>query len=152
MIQFFRYVRKYAAKHGCRSALVGLLAMVAGVSHAQNVPAVAAITWTAPTMAADGSALGGAQALTEYHLFASQSAILDTQAAAPMVKIPPGNTSYQYTATVPNGSRLFFRLRACNLGGCSPLSAEVSKIIEVSKPGEPGAVTVSISITVTVTP
>lgn len=115
-----------------------------------NVPAVMNVSWELPTLAADGTALTGEQALTGLQLFVSTAPIADNTALAPSATFAPGITSSTYSGTLPAGATVYIRLRALNQTGAGKLSAEVSKVIELpplSVPGVPTNVQISITIT-----
>lgn len=134
------------------SCLLGLTGIFMGsCAHAQsppNVPVTAAVNWTLPTLATDGSALTGPQALTKLQLFVAPATIPINVGGSPTVELPPAATSHAYSTTAPNGSTLFFRLRACNAGGCSALSNEATKTIQVAVPGVPTGVGVTVTIVI----
>lgn len=116
------------------------------------VPASASLSWTLPTTALDDSPLTGPQALTKVQIFASSSPIADAFIGQPVAEIAGDATRYAHTATVPNGSTLYFRVKACNVAGCSPMSQQASKVIQVAAPGSPGNVTVTITLVIQQTP
>lgn len=120
--------------------------------HAADVPASALVSWSNPTKAVDGSALTGPQELTELRVYASTSAIPDNVAAQPVATLPGDATTYKYSTTAPNGATLYFRVRACNVGGCSALSAQASKQINVAVPSAPTGVAVTVTVIVAVQP
>lgn len=103
------------------------------------------LSWVAPTLAIDGTALTGSQALTKYQVFISTSAIPDN-ATTPTVEITaPAGTTVQ-TLNVAPGDVIQARMKACNSAGCSALTAAVTKAVPVSVPGLPTSVTISITI------
>ena len=130
-----------------------LLCAWVGMAHAQSVPpmvpAQAAVTWTLPTVATDGTPLTGSQAITKVQGFASIAPIPDAT-SAPTAEIDGAPTKWQYTTTAPNGSTLYFRVRACNIGGCAALSNQATKVIKVEVPGVATGVQVTILVTVSV--
>jgi hypothetical protein len=116
-------------------------------AQAGTVPVTAVLTWQLPTTASDGSAPTGALALTQMQVFASTNAIADTSAATATAALAGNATTYTYTTTVPNGTTLHFRVKACNQGGCGPFSNEATKLVSVPTPGAPGLVQVVVTIT-----
>lgn len=111
-----------------------------------GVAAQANVTWKLPTTAFDGTAL--TSPVTKIQVWASTSSIPDN-APTPTLEIPSAATSWKYTTTVPNGSTLYFRVKACNIGGCSDLSAQTSKAVTVLVPGVPTGIAVTVTVTVT---
>lgn len=129
--------------------IVGLLAFLATVqtAQAQTVTAEANVTWTLPTTDTLGDPLTGANALTKVQLYVSTSPITD-ETTLPPIELPPGATTYTYEQSVPNGSTLYFRVRACN-AMCSALSEDTPqsrKQIRVSVPNVPTGVTVTVRV------
>lgn len=132
------------------------LALFAGLAGAQTSPPVqasAALSWTLPTTGCVGSTctspLTGADALTKLQVFVAQSAIADTSTADPVAELAANAVSYAYTASVPNGATLYFRVKACNASGCSPFSAQVSKAVRIIVPNVPTGVAVTVTVTIT---
>lgn len=129
--------------------IVGLLAFLATVqtAQAQTVTAEANVTWTLPTTDTLGAPLTGENALQRVELYVSTSPIADDTTITP-IELPPGATTYVYEQAVPNGSTLYFRLRACNQI-CSALSEDTPqsrKQIRVSVPNVPTGVTVTLRV------
>lgn len=138
---------------GCVAALTALLLGArADAQTTQQVQATASLSWTNATTGCIGNLcnqpLTGADALTKVQVFSSQSAIADTSTLTPVAELPPTATSYQYTATVPNGSTLYFRVKNCN-AICGPFSNEVSKAVRIIVPGLPTGVQVTVTVTLT---
>lgn len=132
--------------------LVGLFLIFSGRAHAQTQPPVTAsaqVTWTLPTLTTDGKPLTGADALTKLQVFASPATIPDSTSATPTAELGPTATSYAYTTIVPNGTTLYFRLRAC-IQQCGALSNEASKLIRVAIPGVATGVSVTVTVTVNI--
>jgi hypothetical protein len=130
------------------AAFLALFAGIAGAQTPPPVPASAVLSWTLPTTALDGTVLTGPQALSEVQVFAATSAIPNASLTQPVAKLPGTATTYTYTTTAPNGSSLFFRVKACNVGGCSDFSNEAVKRITVSVPGAPSGVAVTVTVVV----
>ena len=131
---------------------LALVASVAGAQDAPLVPASASVSWSHPTVAVDGSALTGPQALIESLVYASAAPIPDDTTAEPVGRVAAPGRTFVHTATVPNGATLYFRVRACNAGGCSDLSAQAEKPVRVSVPGVPSGVTVTVTVVLQVSP
>lgn len=132
--------------------LLGLL-FACGHAYTQaNVPVSAVVSWTLPTMTADGSPLTGGNALTAVQVFASSTAIADGSTVQPTATLAPTAATWTYTTTAPNGSTLYFRAKACNVGGCSPFSNQATKAVTVSVPGAPAGVAVTVSVVVNIAP
>lgn len=131
-------------------ACITVLALFARHADAQTQPQVqaqAALSWTMPTTDTLGNPLTGANALQRVWVFASTSPITEANLGAPAADLPGTATSYQYTATVPNGSTLHFRLKACN-AQCSALSNQATKQVAVSIPNVPTGVSVTVTVTI----
>src|SRR5690606_36756780 len=91
--------------------------------------------------------LTGENALQRVELYVSTSPIADDTTITP-IDLPPGATTYTYEQSVPNGSTLYFRARACNTM-CSALSDDTPqsrKEIRVSVPNVPTGVTVTLRV------
>lgn len=130
------------------AVLVALFPLISGAQTSPPVPASAVLSWTPPTLAENGSALTGAQAITANEIFASGSAIPDNIGSQPQGRVEGTVRNFTYTTTAPNNSTLYFRVRSCNLGGCSGLSAQIGKPIAVSVPGVPTGVAVTVTVVV----
>ena len=124
-------------------AFLVLLALSPILAHA--APS-ATIAWNAPTTAVDGSALTGAQALTNYQVWVSASPILDTTTAPPTVTLSNTVTTTTQAVTVPAGGTVYARIKACIGQLCSAFSAQATGVIPVSAPGVPTSVTITISV------
>lgn len=122
--------------------LLVLFALAPIFAHA----ATATINWTAPTVAIDGSALTGAQAITNYQVWVSTSTIPSTTTAQPTATIAGTATTTTQTITASPGATIFARVKACNSAGCSDFSAEASKALPISVPGVPTTVTITVSL------
>jgi hypothetical protein len=121
---------------------------VVNVATAQ-VPASVTLNWTLPATNTDGTTIpaSGANALAKVEGWISTTTIPSSPTtAATFTLIPAGVTTTQ-TVSVPAGSTVRARLRACNNAGlCSVLTNEVT----VVAPGQPGSITnVTIAITLT---
>ena len=139
-----------------KSFAILFLALSAGLAGAQTSPPVqasAALSWTLPTTGCVGtvctSPLTGTDVLTKLQVYASQAAITDASTAAPVAELPATATSYSYTASVPNGATLYFRVKACNAGGCSGYSSQASKAVRIVVPNVPAGVAVTVTVTLT---
>ena len=127
-------------------ALLGFLAAV-NTAQAQTVTAEADVQWTLPTTDTLGDPLTGENALQRILLYVSTSPITEDTEITP-IELPPGATNHAYEQAVPNGSTLYFRLRACN-AMCSALTEdtpESRKEIRVSVPNVPTGVTVTLRV------
>src|ERR1700761_4859045 len=126
-------------------ALAAALALVSVAASAQaTVSAANAVAWTAPTTAADGSALTGSLALTGYNVYADVAAIPDAPTAAPTATVDGTTNTATVTLTVSNNATIHIRVSACNVGGCGGLSTEATKAVSVPVPGIPTQVTFTI--------
>ena len=132
--------------------VLALIASVAGAQDAPLVPASASVSWVHPTEARDGSALVGPQAITESLVYASTDPIPDDTAAEPVGRVAAPGRTFVHSVAAPNGSTLYFRVRSCNAGGCSDLSAQAEKPVRVSVPGVPSGVTVTVTVVLQVAP
>lgn len=134
-------------------AIAGLLGFVAVVqtADAQTVGAEADVTWTLPTTDTLGGPLTGANALTKVQLYVSTSPIADDTTLTP-IDLAPNAATYAYEQAVPNGTTLYFRVRACSQV-CSALSADTPqsrKEVRVSLPNVPTGVTVTLRVNLSV--
>jgi len=87
------------------------------------------ISWAAPTQAIDGSPLTGENALTSYEVYQSTSEITEENPGV-KVEYPPDVLSTNYNLTGGSeGFTYYFRIKACNIGGCSAFSNQASKFI-----------------------
>lgn len=105
------------------------------------------INWTAPTVATDGTALTGAQAITSYQVWVSTTSIPDNVATTPTVTITGTATTTTQTIGAAPGDTIYARVKACNAGGCSVLTAQASKVLPLSAPSPPTGVTITLNIT-----
>jgi hypothetical protein len=104
------------------------------------------VNWTAPTTAADGSALTGPQALTSYQVWVSTSSIPTTTNAAPTATLTGAVTTTTQTINASPGATLYVRLKACNSAGCSDFSAEATKALPITAPGIPTSITITVNV------
>lgn len=114
-------------------------------NEARAVTPSVTINWTAPTLAIDGSALTGSQVITSYQVWIATASIPDSVATAPTATVTTGTTTTQ-SITASAGDTIFTRVKACNAGGCSVLSAQATKVLPLSVPNPPTSVTVTINI------
>ncbi|HEU4603425.1 MAG TPA: hypothetical protein VFS24_15735 [Steroidobacteraceae bacterium] len=153
MNRYELFARSVALRWGVIAILAAVLACVGiRLAEAQTVTAEANVTWTLPTTDTLGQPLTGDRALTKLQLYVSTSPIADDTTITP-IELPPGTTTYVYEQAVPNGSTLYFRLRACNQI-CSALSEDTPqsrKQIRVSVPNVPTGVTVTLKVNLAIT-
>lgn len=126
-----------------------VLFVLAPIVGAQQVPAEAAVSWVLPSAAADGSPLTGGQSLTKLQVWAATAPIPDNAGGSPTAELGASATQWKFTTTAPNGGTLYFRLKACNAGGCGAFSQQASKTVQVNVPGVPTGVQVTVTVTVT---
>lgn len=116
-------------------------------AQAQTVPGTATLSWELPTTSVEGLPLTGPHALTAVHVHLSTQPIPADYDGEPTLTLPGSSSGAVYTMQVPNGSRLFARVRACNKGACSAWSEQASKWIEVdTTPDVPAGVTIEIAV------
>lgn len=123
-------------------------------SHAQQVPGKLNLSWTLPTTGCIDFAkpetcgpLTGSGALTEVRVYISPQPIPANFAGAASITLAPTATTAQHTQTVPNGSTLYVRVRVCNSSGCSAISNQAEKLIDVPLlPGAPVVVSIDFVI------
>lgn len=153
MNRYKLFARSVALRWGVIAILAAVLACVGiRLAVAQTVTAEANVTWTLPTTDTLGQPLTGDRALTKVQLYVSTSPIADDTTVTP-IELPPGATTYTYEQSVPNGSTLYFRVRACN-AMCSALSEDTPqsrKQIRVSVPNVPTGVTVTLKVNLSIT-
>lgn len=142
-----RIVRGYAAIVLC---LFALFVVDEANAQTQNISAEARLSWVLPTTATDGTPLTGANALTKLQVFAATAPIADTSAAAPTAELSGTATTWTYTTTVPNGSTLYFRVKACNAAACGPFSNEANKLVKIVIPGAATGLTVTVTVVISV--
>lgn len=111
-----------------------------------QVPASVNVSWVAPATAVDGSPLTGSLAIIGYNVYVDTAPILDIPNVPAAVTIQGTATSTVASLTVANNSTLHIRVQACNVGGCSGLSQELTKDVSIPVPGVPTNVTVTIQI------
>lgn len=121
------------------------LALMAPLTHAQTVDAKAILTWPLPTQYTDNTAMA-AGTLTKIQVWAKTAPILDTD-TSPTAVLPGTATSYVYTGQVPNGSILYFRIKACTAVACSAMTPQISKGIKVDVPAVPAGMSVTVTVT-----
>jgi len=144
--------KRILARAAAYILILALIGLHATMALAQTVTAEADVSWTLPTTDTLGQPLTGDRALKKVQLYVSTSPITDDTTVTP-IDLPPGATTYVYEQAVPNGSTLYFRLRACNQI-CSALSAdtpESRKEIRVSVPNVPTGVTVTLQVNLSIT-
>jgi hypothetical protein len=121
-------------------------------AQAASVNASAVVTWTLPTTDAAGNPLTGTNALTKNQVFLSTSPIADSDTSiAPANEGTASATTISVSKTVPAGSTLYVRVKSCNASGCSPFSAQATKVLPAipnTVPGAPGAVNVLVTVQV----
>ena len=129
--------------------LLWLIAILATPAFAQEptVPATLNLTWNLPTQTEDGTALTGPLALTKVQVFVATAPIANNSTMAPTVELAGGATGGTHTLSVPNGSTVFARVKACHAFGCSAFSNEDSKLVTVSLPGVPTNLQMQLQIT-----
>lgn len=126
--------------------LSGLFVLVADAQAVETVAATANVSWTPPTTNTDGSPLTD---LKEHKLYVDTVPITDATTGAP-IRVPVGTSTYTYKASIPNGSTLYFRLKACNAADvCSVFTPEVQKRVLILVPGVPTGVQVTVTVTIT---
>jgi hypothetical protein len=124
-----------------------LALLVLALTPALTLAATVTVNWTAPTTAIDGSPLTGSQAITSYQVWLGTSSIAANTTSQPTATVTGSATATTQTVTASPGQTIFARVKACNSGGCSAMSAEASKLVPVSEPGVPTSVTITLQIT-----
>jgi hypothetical protein len=124
-----------------------LALLVLALTPALTLAATVTVNWTAPTTAIDGSPLTGSQAITSYQVWLGTSSIAANTTSQPTATVTGSATTTTQTVTASPGQTIFARVKACNSGGCSAMSAEASKLVPVSEPGVPTSVTITLQIT-----
>jgi hypothetical protein len=106
------------------------------------------VTWALPTTATDGTPLTGEQALTAIQLYVSSASIPDDSTQPPVATFTGDMVQATYTGAVPNGTKLYARVKAVNKAGASVFSGEVSKLIEIplAAPNMPTNVQISFTL------
>lgn len=125
------------------AAVVAML--FSSVADAQIVEAEATVKWTLPTHDTLGQPLEGENALQKVQLYIALAPIPDDPVTLVPIELPPVAESFAYENEVPNGSTLYFRLKACN-DICSDMSEEAIKPVRVSVPNVPTGVTVTLRL------
>lgn len=93
----------------------------------------------------DNKPLTGAYALTKIEILVSTSPIPDNTTAPPTLTLAPTATTGKASVTARNGDTLYTRMRACNAGECSALTAAVLTPVVLNViPNIPTSVTVEI--------
>lgn len=132
---------------GAYLTLAMLAAFVVSTALAQTVSGTANLSWTLPATSTDGLPLTGNNALTAINVYIATAPIPDNVASAPTLALTGSTTTATHTLQVANGSTLYARVRACNAGGCSVLSNQATKLIQLSTvPGVPTSVTITLTI------
>jgi hypothetical protein len=137
-----------------KALVFGCLLAVSSLAIAQTVPGSLSLGWTLPTTGCtvgvspcDNTPLTGARALTGVQVWISTAPIPDNFAGAPTLTLSGASTTASHTINVPNGTRLYARLKAVNAQGTSPFSTQVDKVIDAPvAPGVPTQVTINIEI------
>lgn len=132
--------------------LLALLALVSTCAYAQaaTVTGKADYKWSNPTTGQPGNVpLTGSDALTKVQAWVKTAPIADTDTSAPTAELAATATTFTFTTTVPNGSTLYGRFKACTANACSAFSASVSKLVTVVVPDVPFGVSVTVTVTVT---
>ncbi len=119
-----------------------LLALLPSFASAASVTS----TWVLPTTAQDGTPLTGAQVLTSVQVFLATSPIADSSTMAPTATLTATSVTTTQNFTASAGQTIYVRVKACNSGGCSPFSAQATKVVPVSVPGIPTSVTITINL------
>lgn len=135
-------------KHIIAILFLSLFAGIAGAQTSPQIDATASVSWVLPTKTTDGQALTGADALTRVLVYADTSIIADSSTADPVATLPGTATSYEYKATVPNGSTLYFRIRAGTAAALSAFSNQATKAVRIGIPNVPTGVSVTVLVTV----
>lgn len=137
-----------------RSLLWPILVIISPLADAQtsNVQAVANFKFGLPT----GCSVPAGQPisacpLTKIQAFAATAPIADTATMAPTAELAPTATTWGFTTTVPNGATIYGRFKAC-ADACSAFSAQAQKSVQITVPGVPTGVEVSVSVTFTTAP
>lgn len=126
--------------------LVFALTIAPVAEGAETVAGSASVSWTPPTTNTDGSPLTD---LKEHKLYIDTAPITDATTVTP-IRVPVGTSTYTYKASIPNGSTLYFRLKACNAADvCSVFTPEVQKRVLILVPGVPTGVQVTVTVTIT---
>jgi len=139
-------------------SLVALLLLpIASIAQTANVPVTAILSWNNPTTDTAGGPLTGAAALTKVQIFASGAAIADASTILPVQELTataPGvvPNTFTHSTTAANGSTLYFRIKACNIGGCSNFSAQATKVVRVTTPTAPDGLNVAVTVVVSISP
>lgn len=125
-----------------------LLAFLPALALAQqpNVAAEARLTFQPPTLAMDGKALP-AGAVTRMEVFISTSPLLDGALGTPVARLAGTATEYIYRGSVPNGSTLYARVRACTALVCGPATQQASKSVRIDIPAVPPGFNVTVTVT-----
>lgn len=136
---------------GLALALIFIISTAAAAQPA-NVPVTALVSWGLPPTTTAGEPLTGGNALTEMRLYAASAAIADASTMQPTATLAASATTWTYSTSAPNGSTLYVRAKACNVGGCSAFSQQATKAVQVNAPGVPTGTMITMTVVVTVTP
>lgn len=132
-----------AAFVGCIASFTALPQQVTGQLHLSWTLPVTGCTQLVPPIPCDHVPLTGQFVLTSVKIWISPQPIPDAPSVPPAVELTPDSTTTTTVMTVANGAKLFARLSACNIKGCSPLTAQVEKVILADVlPGLPTQVTI----------
>lgn len=127
------------------SCLVALLAVGAVASAQTAVSAQLAVSWTAPTVDANGAALTTLTAVNGYKLWVDTAAIPDAPTAMPTASVG-AVTSTTATVSATVGATLHVRVQACNQFGCGALAQEQTILVQGAAPGVPTSVKLTITL------
>jgi hypothetical protein len=128
-------------------ALAALLCGLA-IAATPTISASATGSWTGPINDANGVPLASvpAEAITSYNVYADTVPIADVPTETP-ISVSASSTTATATLTVSVGATIYMRVAACNVGGCSALSTQGTKVVTVPAPGVPTTVTITIKLT-----
>ena len=128
--------------------LIAGLLLFAVMAFAQTVQGQFTLSWTLPTVDANGAPITPASALTAVEVYASTSPIADNATLAPLAVLGVGVVTSQQSIPVANGSTVYFRLKAVNAAGKSVFSTQASKLVDVAVPlGAPTNFIVNLVLT-----
>lgn len=137
------------------TAVIFLLLSIS--ANAQTTAGNLRIQWALPTTGCDmplanppvcGKPLTGDAALIAINVFISTAPIPDDSPMAPTIALVGTATTATHNMTVPNGTRLYIRVKAINSGYASPFSNQIIKTINTAvRPNAPTSVSVELTIT-----
>jgi hypothetical protein len=138
-------------------SVAALLIALTPAAFAQTVTGTGKYSWELPRTTNCAGAIGfclpapltGEWAITGVEGFISTSPIPDSPSGPPTLTLTANATTATYEGQVPNGSTLYARFRVVTAKGKGPLSAEVTKVIQVDA-GQPGEIT-NVTVTFTIT-